>query len=114
MTKKEIFRSIKNNRIKFIDLWFSDILGSIKNVTITINELEKALKDGIWFDGSSIEGFGRICESDMFLMPDLNTFRIIPWNLEKTARFICDVYGPDHKPSSVDPRGGVKTCSYKS
>ncbi|MGB9721532.1 MAG: glutamine synthetase family protein [bacterium] len=108
MTKKEIFKEIRKNGIRFIDLWFSDILGSIKNVTITIYELDKALSDGIWFDGSSVEGFGRICESDMFLRPDLDTFRIIPWNAEKTARFICDVYGPDHKSSPVDPRGLLK------
>jgi len=108
MTKKEISQEIKKNNIKFIDLWFSDILGSIKNLTITINELDKALTDGIWFDGSSVEGFGRICESDMFLRPDPDTFRIIPWTIEKTARFICDVYGPDHKLSVVDPRGLLK------
>ncbi len=108
MTNKEITKEIKKNDIRFIDLWFSDILGSIKNVTITINELDKALTDGIWFDGSSVEGFGRICESDMFLRPDLNTFRIMPWSEEKTARFICDVYGPDHRPSAVDPRGLLK------
>jgi len=108
MTKKKIFKEIRENDIKFIDLWFSDILGSIKNVTITIDELDKALTDGIWFDGSSVEGFGRICESDMFLKPDPDTFRIIPWSVEKTARFICDVYGPDHKPSVVDPRGLLK------
>ncbi len=108
MTKTEIIKEIKKNDIKFIDLWFSDILGSIKNLTITINELDKAITDGIWFDGSSVEGFGRICESDMFLKPDLETFRIIPWNAEKTVRFICDVYGPDHKPSVVDPRGLLK------
>ncbi|MEO0225769.1 MAG: glutamine synthetase family protein [candidate division WOR-3 bacterium] len=109
MTRAEIIREIKKNDVKFIDLWFSDILGSIKNVTITIVELQKALEDGIWFDGSSVEGFGRICESDMFLRPDPSTFRIIPWNVEKTARFICDVYGPDHKPSLVDPRGVLKS-----
>lgn len=108
MTKDKIFKIIKKHDIKFIDLWFSDILGSIKNLTITIDELEKALKDGIWFDGSSVEGFGRICESDMFLKPDPETFRIIPWNAERTARFICDVYGPDHRASPVDPRGLLK------
>ncbi len=109
MSRNEIFTQIKKNNIKFIDLWFSDILGSIKNVTITIEELDKALKDGIWFDGSSVEGFGRICESDMFLKPDPETFVIIPWKSEKTARFICDVYGADHQPSPVDPRGLLKS-----
>ena len=103
-----IYHQIKKHDIKFVDLWFSDILGSIKNVTITMAELDKAMRDGIWFDGSSVEGFGRICESDMFLKPDLETFVIIPWPEERTARFFCDVYGPDHKPSVVDPRGILK------
>ena len=99
---------IRKHKIQFIDLWFSDVLGSLKNETIMVSELEKALEDGIWFDGSSVEGFGRICESDMFLKPDPATFAILPWGEEKTARFICDVYGPDHKPSLVDPRGILK------
>ncbi|HEX7320693.1 MAG TPA: glutamine synthetase family protein [bacterium] len=103
-----ILEQIRKNKVNFVDLWFSDILGSVKNITITMAELGKALQDGIWFDGSSVEGFGRICESDMFLRPDPDTFAIIPWHEEKTARFICDVYGPDHKPSAVDPRGVLK------
>jgi len=106
--ESNIFNTLRRNKIVFIDLWFSDILGSVKNVTIPVEQLRKALKDGIWFDGSSIEGFGRICESDMYLKPDPNTFAIIPWGEERTARFICDIYGPDHKPSSVDPRGVLK------
>lgn len=104
MTINDIFKKIDKSKIKFIDLWFSDILGSIKNVTIPVLQLRKALRDGIWFDGSSVEGFGRIFESDMYLKPDPQTFAVIPWGKEKTARFICDVYAPDHKPASVDPR----------
>lgn len=104
----KLFDFIRRQHIRFIDLWFSDMLGSIKNETIMVNELEKALTDGIWFDGSSVEGFGRICESDMFLKPDPSTFAVIPWSEEKTGRFICDVYGPDHNPSPVDPRGILK------
>jgi glutamine synthetase len=104
----QIFNQIKKHDVKFVDLWFTDVLGSIKNETIVVSELDKALRDGIWFDGSSVEGFGRICESDMFLKPDPDTFAVIPWGEERTARFICDVYGPDHNPSPVDPRGILK------
>lgn len=104
----QIFNQVKKHDIHFVDLWFTDILGSIKNETIVVSELDKALRDGIWFDGSSVEGFGRICESDMFLKPDPETFAVIPWGEERTARFICDVYGPDHNPSPVDPRGILK------
>jgi len=103
-----ISSQLKKHSIKFIDLWFSDVLGSVKNVTIPVTELHKALKDGIWFDGSSIEGFGRIFESDMYLRPDPKTFAIIPWGEEQTARFICDVFGPDHTPAPVDPRGVLR------
>lgn len=103
-----ILEQTRKHKIQFIDLWFTDVLGSIKNVTIVVKELEKALQDGIWFDGSSVEGFGRICESDMFLKPDPDTFAIIPWGEERSVRFICDVYGPDHNPSPVDPRGILK------
>ncbi len=109
MTTDQIFKTIRKNKIQFIDLWFSDILGSVKNVTIPVREVRKALKDGIWFDGSSVEGFGRIFESDMYLKPDPATFAVIPWKEERTARFICDVYAPDHKPAPVDPRGILKS-----
>ncbi len=108
MTIDNIFRRIEKEKIRFIDLWFSDILGSVKNETIPVRNLKKALKEGIWFDGSSVEGFGRIFESDMYLKPDPQTFAIIPWGEERTARFICDVYVPDHKPAPVDPRAVLK------
>lgn len=108
MTIDNIFRRIEKEKIRFIDLWFSDILGSVKNETIPVRNLKKALKEGIWFDGSSVEGFGRIFESDMYLKPDPQTFAVIPWGEERTARFICDVYAPDHKPAPVDPRAVLK------
>ena len=108
MTKRELLRQIKKHNIKFIDLWFSDLLGLIKNVTISVQELDRALENGIWFDGSSVEGFSRIWESDMFLKPDPDTFAIIPWQSELAARFICDVYDSNYQPSPVDPRGLLK------
>jgi len=108
MTINQVLRKAEKEKIKFVDLWFSDILGSVKNETIPVRQLSKALKDGIWFDGSSVEGFGRIAESDMYLVPDPNSFVIIPWGEEKTARLICDVYAPDHRPAPVDPRSILK------
>ncbi len=108
MTTEHIFKRIAKDKIKFIDLWFSDILGSVKNVTIPATALKKSLRDGIWFDGSSVEGFGRIFESDMYLVPDPETFAVIPWGEDRTARFICDVYAPDHKPAKVDPRSTLR------
>lgn len=106
---RAITRAIEKEKVKFIDLWFSDILGSVKNETIPVQHLRKTLHDGIWFDGSSVEGFGRICESDMYLVPDPKTFAIMPREEEKTVRFICDVYAPDHKPAAVDPRSILKS-----
>jgi len=108
MTADQVLKKVEKEKVKFVDLWFSDILGSVKNLTIPVKQLRKALKDGIWFDGSSVEGFGRIFESDMYLKPDPGTFVVIPWAEEKTARVICDVYAPDHKPAPVDPRSILK------
>jgi glutamine synthetase len=108
VTIYQVLTRTKKEKIKFVDLWFSDILGSVKSVTIPVSQLNKALKDGIWFDGSSVEGFGRIFESDMYLKPDPQTYAVIPWGEEKTARFICDVYAPDHKPAPVGPRSTLK------
>lgn len=96
---------IKRNDIRFIRLQFSDIIGVAKHVTIPINHWPDAIEHGIWFDGSSIEGFARIAESDMYLAPDLDTFAVIPWDMDlSTARVICDIYTPDGEPFEGDPR----------
>ena len=100
---------IKQNDIRFIRLQFSDIVGASKQVTIPIDHWKTALDHGIWFDGSSIEGFARIAESDMYLKPDLNTFAAIPWELElSTAQVTCDVYTTDDTPFEGDPRAILK------
>ena len=98
--------AVKQGQIKFIDLQFTDIVGVVKNVTIPVHELPEALENGIWFDGSSIEGFARIAESDMRLRPDASTFAVISrlTGEEATARLICDVYTPDGQPFPGDPR----------
>lgn len=107
-TKEDVLKETKERGIKFIDLWFSDVLGCIKNVSIPENMLAKAISEGVWFDGSSIEGFGRICESDMYLMPDIDTFIPLGEEEPKSARIICDVYSPDHSPFPDDPRRVLK------
>lgn len=109
---KEIMSLAKRDKVAFIDLQFTDFLGNLKNSTIPIYNLEDALTRGVWIDGSSIEGFARIHESDMFLMPDLATYAVLPWRNHadggKVARFICDVYKPNHEPFEGDPRNILK------
>ncbi len=101
-----IVEKAKKDNVKFIQLQFTDLHGMIKSITIPIEKLAESLKNGTWFDGSSIQGFSRICESDMYLMPDPNTYVVLPWENSgrATARFICDVYTPDNKPFDGDPR----------
>lgn len=105
-TREEIIDIVKKENVEFIRLQFTDIFGTMKNVAITPSQLEKALDNKIMFDGSSIEGFVRIEESDMHLYPDLNSFTIYPWGHEngKVARLICSVYGIDGQPFEGDPR----------
>jgi glutamine synthetase len=102
-----VLQQAAEQQIAFINLQFTDILGSVKNVTIPVEELENALERGVWFDGSSIEGFARSVESDMYLKPDLTTYARVPWDQDTdmaTARLICNIYTPDGKPYAGDPR----------
>ncbi|MDE7341502.1 MAG: type I glutamate--ammonia ligase [Lachnospiraceae bacterium] len=105
-TKQDILRLVQEEDVEFIRLQFTDIFGNLKNVAITVSQLEKALDNECMFDGSSIEGFARIEESDMYLNPDYNTFEIFPWRPQqgKVARLICDVYRPNGTPFEGDPR----------
>ncbi|RME66104.1 MAG: type I glutamate--ammonia ligase [Caldilineae bacterium] len=105
----DIDNVIKRNDIRFVRLQFSDIAGSAKQVTIPIDHWDDAVENGVWFDGSSVEGFARVAESDMYLVPDLDTFAPIPWEMElSTARVICDVFTPDGEPFLGDPRYVLK------
>ena len=105
-TREDILRMVEEEDVGFIRLQFTDIFGTMKNIAITTSQLEKALDNEIMFDGSSIEGFARVEESDMYLYPNLNTFEIFPWRPQqgKVARLICDVYKPDGTPYESDPR----------
>ncbi|MBT3835276.1 type I glutamate--ammonia ligase [Candidatus Peribacteria bacterium] len=106
-SKEQILETVRRENVQFIRLQFTDICGNLKAVTIPVSKLEDAINHNVWFDGSSVEGFTRICESDMFLKLDLNTFAIIPWTKENgivVARFICDVFMPDGQPFAGDPR----------
>jgi glutamine synthetase len=108
--KKDVLRLAKEKQVRFIRLWFTDILGFLKSFAITVRELERALEDGMGFDGSSILGFVRIDESDMVAMPDPTTFRILPWksNDNVVAGMFCDILEPDGRPHQGDPRWVLK------
>lgn len=105
-TRKDIMKLVEEEDVGFIRLQFTDIFGTMKNVAVTTSQLEKAMDNQIMFDGSSIEGFARIEDSDMYLYPDLDTFAIFPWRPQqgKVARLICDIYKPDGTVFESDPR----------
>jgi len=105
-----VLQNCKEHDIKFIRLWFTDILGSLKSFAITVEELEQAMQEGMGFDGSSIEGFARIDESDMVALPDPATFQLIPWRPRErgVARMFCDILHPDGTPFEGDPRFVLK------
>jgi glutamine synthetase len=104
-----VLRTVEERGIRFVRLWFTDVLGFLKSFTITSQELEGAFAEGMGFDGSSIEGYSRIQESDMVAIPDPSTFQVIPWKTEQTgARMFCDILNPDGTPFDGDPRGVLK------
>ncbi|MBO7363820.1 MAG: type I glutamate--ammonia ligase [Lachnospiraceae bacterium] len=115
-TKDDIIRRVKEEDIKFIRMQFTDIFGQLKNVAITASQIGKAVNNQIMIDGSSIEGFVRIQESDQCLYPDLDSFVVFPWTREngKVARLICDVYNTDGTPFIGDPRGTLKRVLKKA
>ena len=109
--KQYVLKTAKEHDVKFIRLWFTDILGILKSFAITSEELETALEEGMGFDGSSIQGFARIDESDMMAMPDPNTFKLLPWRPREhraVARMFCDVLTPEGQPYKGDPRYVLK------
>ncbi len=110
MENKELISRVKEDDVKFISLQFSDVTGSVKSVDITTERLVTALEDGVWFDGSSVEGFARVQESDMRLVLDPETYAVLPWSPDeyRRARVFCDIYKPDGEPFEGDPRGVLK------
>jgi glutamine synthetase len=109
--KQRVFEQAETANVRFVSLQFTDIMGIVKNVHIPFHKFGDAVDHGLWFDGSSVEGFARIHESDMFLDPDLETFGIIPWERggnDSTAKVICDVYTPDGEAFAGDPRGVLR------
>ena len=104
--KQQTLQRAEKEGVRFVNLQFTDVVGMVKSVTIPVHQFEDCIDHGKWFDGSSIEGFARIAESDMYLDPDLSTFAVIPWERgqDTTARVICDVYTPEGEPFPGDPR----------
>ncbi|HUU44927.1 MAG TPA: glutamine synthetase family protein [Acidobacteriota bacterium] len=115
-SKDEVLATLDANKVRYIRLLFTDILGHMKGMSITRNEIETVLEDGQGFDGSSIEGYVRIEESDLMAMPDLGTFRIIPWEVagEKVALMFCDILNPDGTPFEGDPRHVLRRALKKA
>ena len=110
MDTKSLLAQVKADGVKFISLQFTDVTGAVKSVDIPVHRLEVALDDGIWFDGSSVQGFARIQESDMRLVIDKNTYSVLPWsaNERRRGRVFCDIFQPDGNPFPGDPRGTLK------
>lgn len=111
-----VLRTLEERDIRFVRLWFTDVLGYLKSVAVAPAELEQAFDEGIGFDGSAIEGFARVYESDMIAKPDPGTFQILPWRAEApgTARMFCDILMPDGSPSFADPRFVLKRILAKT
>jgi len=115
MDSKDLLKRVKEDGLKFISLQFSDVTGAVKSVDMPVKGLEGALEEGVWFDGSSVEGFARIQESDMRLVLDPDTYAVLPWAAEerKRGRVFCDIYTPDGHPFEGDPRGTLKRLRNK-
>jgi len=110
MDAKGLVKQVKEDAVKFISLQFTDVTGTVKSVDMPLSGLDGALEDGVWFDGSSVEGFARIQESDMHLRLDPDTYAVLPWTSveRRRARIFCDIFMPDGKPFEGDPRGVLK------
>ncbi|NTU75340.1 MAG: type I glutamate--ammonia ligase [Anaerolineaceae bacterium] len=110
MDKKDILARVKMDNVRFVSYQFTDVTGVVKSLDTPVEQLSNAIDNGIWFDGSSVEGFARIQESDMHLRPDLDTYAVLPWSPTdmRRARIFCDIYQPDGVPFPGDPRGLLK------
>jgi glutamine synthetase len=115
MNAKDLLKRVKEDKVNFVSLQFTDVLGTVKSVDMQLHNLEGALEDGVWFDGSSVEGFARIQESDMRLILDPDTYAVLPWSPadRRRARIFCDIFTPDGTPFEGDPRGNLKRALAK-
>jgi glutamine synthetase len=115
MNAKDLLNRIKEDKVNFVSLQFTDVLGAVKSVDMPLHNIEGALEDGVWFDGSSVEGFARIQESDMRLILDPDTYAVLPWSPvdRRRARVFCDIFMPDGEPFEGDPRGTLKRALAK-
>src|SRR5512147_174417 len=115
MDAKDLLKKVKEDGVKFVSLQFTDVTGAVKSVDMPVSGLDGALEDGVWFDGSSVEGFARIQESDMHLRLDPDTYAVLPWSSveRRRARIFCDIFMPDGKPFEGDPRGVLKRLMSK-
>jgi glutamine synthetase len=115
-TIEDVYKAVKDNKVSFIQIWFTDVIGVLKSFAIRPSELEEAMTEGMGFDGSSIEGFARIHESDMIAKPDPTTFQLLPWRPEEqpVARMFCDILQPDGSPYVGDPRYVLKRMLAKA
>jgi glutamine synthetase len=115
MEDHELLARVQIDQVHFISLQFTDVTGVVKSVDMPVTRLQEALKDGVWFDGSSVEGFARIQESDMRLVLDPSTYSVLPWSPEEArrARIFCDIYTTDDQPFAGDPRGLLKRTLQK-
>jgi len=116
MEKTKVIEKVKQQKVEFVDLMFSDLSGRLKSVTVSPRELPDCLEHGKWFDGSSVQGFTRIHESDMLLLPDTYTYLLLPWPRDEknVARIICDVHEPEKTPFAGDPRYILKRVMEKA
>jgi len=114
-TKSDVLKLVKEKNISFVQFWFTDVLGILKSFAVTPSELEEGLEEGMGFDGSSIEGFARIEESDMIAMPDPSTFQFLPWRPHErpVGRLFCDILKPDGNPYEGDSRYVLKKMQKK-
>ena len=110
-----VLRTVEERGVRLIRLWFTDVLGNLKSFAISPAELENALEDGMTFDGSSIDGFSRVQESDVLAIPDPNTFVMLPWadNKAPEARVFCDIYNLDGSPFGGDPRQVLRRKTWR-
>src|SRR3989344_3917364 len=116
LTGERIASLVKDEGVKFLQLQFSDLPGTPKIITVDVGQIDSVLSSGVWFDGSSVVGYGTIAESDMLLRPDISTFAVIPWSPadRRAARLICNAHTIDGKPLDADPRNILKKAVDKA